>query len=350
MMPWSKTAFDARCPQVLDGEDAVSILDGSARRAGTDAARVVTVRDAHRHLELCETDAARDDDSSRGCRVPRMRSSKRLIRRAEARTVAAGRGARHFARHIRSRLSRTDARRARRGADQTPAGIRQAGRRIRRFHGVSVADRERQAARRRNGRDICDESNRNLACRAQYCSASGASRHPIGDAKDRWDVVRSLATLVHIDYRAPYFRKELLTSLKILQDGHVSARKISRLMGRRDGPAAIHAVEFLRICRGFFRRRQARHLEQRAGRPGLDGKLSEEGRLDARIAVGFEVIVPEGSTRCAAAALSLNGRRWASAGRRRRAAGRRRCHPVLSKRRGGTGVSRHAQFQCHQAL
>ncbi len=46
-----------------------------------------------------------------------------------------------------------------------------------------------------------------------------------GDAKDRWDVVRSLSTLVHIDYRAPYFRKELLTSLKILQDGHVSREK-----------------------------------------------------------------------------------------------------------------------------
>jgi membrane-bound lytic murein transglycosylase B len=42
--------------------------------------------------------------------------------------------------------------------------------------------------------------------------------------KDKWDVVRSLATLAYFKYRDPYFRDELLVSLKILQDGHV-ARK-----------------------------------------------------------------------------------------------------------------------------
>jgi membrane-bound lytic murein transglycosylase B len=42
--------------------------------------------------------------------------------------------------------------------------------------------------------------------------------------KDKWDVVRSLATLAYFKYRDPYFRNELLVSLKILQDGHV-ARK-----------------------------------------------------------------------------------------------------------------------------
>lgn len=45
-----------------------------------------------------------------------------------------------------------------------------------------------------------------------------------GADRDRWDVIRSLATLVEAGYRAPYFRSELLVALKILQDGHV-ARK-----------------------------------------------------------------------------------------------------------------------------
>jgi membrane-bound lytic murein transglycosylase B len=45
-----------------------------------------------------------------------------------------------------------------------------------------------------------------------------------GADKDKWDVVRSLATLAYNKYRDPYFRNELLVSLKILQDGHV-ARK-----------------------------------------------------------------------------------------------------------------------------
>jgi lytic murein transglycosylase len=47
-----------------------------------------------------------------------------------------------------------------------------------------------------------------------------------GADKDKWDVVRSLATLAHAKYRDPYFRNELLVSLKILQDGHVARKDI----------------------------------------------------------------------------------------------------------------------------
>lgn len=43
-----------------------------------------------------------------------------------------------------------------------------------------------------------------------------------GQARARWDVVRSLATLVSADYRAPFFRQELIVALRILQDGHVA--------------------------------------------------------------------------------------------------------------------------------
>ncbi|HWM46698.1 MAG TPA: lytic murein transglycosylase [Xanthobacteraceae bacterium] len=43
-----------------------------------------------------------------------------------------------------------------------------------------------------------------------------------GQARPRWDVVRSLATLVSADYRAPFFRQELIYALRILQDGHVA--------------------------------------------------------------------------------------------------------------------------------
>jgi len=47
-----------------------------------------------------------------------------------------------------------------------------------------------------------------------------------GGIKDRWDVIRSLATLAHAQYRHPYFRNELLTVLKIVQDGHVSRQNM----------------------------------------------------------------------------------------------------------------------------
>jgi lytic murein transglycosylase len=46
-----------------------------------------------------------------------------------------------------------------------------------------------------------------------------------GALKDRWDTLRSLATLAHAKYRDPYFRDELLIALRILQDGHISRDK-----------------------------------------------------------------------------------------------------------------------------
>jgi lytic murein transglycosylase len=39
-----------------------------------------------------------------------------------------------------------------------------------------------------------------------------------GSMKDKWDPIRSLATLAHAKYRDTYFRDELLIALKILQD------------------------------------------------------------------------------------------------------------------------------------
>jgi membrane-bound lytic murein transglycosylase B len=41
-----------------------------------------------------------------------------------------------------------------------------------------------------------------------------------------FDVIRSIATLMAIGYREPYFRGELLAALKILQEGHVPREKM----------------------------------------------------------------------------------------------------------------------------
>jgi membrane-bound lytic murein transglycosylase B len=46
-----------------------------------------------------------------------------------------------------------------------------------------------------------------------------------GALKDKWDVIRSLATLAHATYRHPYFRNELIVAMKILQEGHVTRDK-----------------------------------------------------------------------------------------------------------------------------
>jgi membrane-bound lytic murein transglycosylase B len=47
-----------------------------------------------------------------------------------------------------------------------------------------------------------------------------------GESQDRWDVIRSLATLAAARYRDPYFRNELLTALRILQEGHIGRERM----------------------------------------------------------------------------------------------------------------------------
>jgi lytic murein transglycosylase len=46
-----------------------------------------------------------------------------------------------------------------------------------------------------------------------------------GALKDKWDGIRSLATLAFAGYRDPYFRNELLVALRIIQDGHITRDK-----------------------------------------------------------------------------------------------------------------------------
>jgi lytic murein transglycosylase len=48
-----------------------------------------------------------------------------------------------------------------------------------------------------------------------------------GRFSDRWDVIRSLATLAHARFRDPYFRNELLAALAILQARHIAREKMT---------------------------------------------------------------------------------------------------------------------------
>src|SRR6202050_5952722 len=46
-----------------------------------------------------------------------------------------------------------------------------------------------------------------------------------GEARDRWDVFRSLATLAQAHFQHPLFRNELLSALTILQQGRIPRRQ-----------------------------------------------------------------------------------------------------------------------------
>ena len=57
-----------------------------------------------------------------------------------------------------------------------------------------------------------------------------------------------------------FFRGELFDALTMVQRRHIEARVDDRVVGRRDGPDAVHAVQLSEVRRGLRRRRPARHL------------------------------------------------------------------------------------------
>ena len=65
------------------------------------------------------------------------------------------------------------------------------------------------------------------------------------------------------------------------------ARQDDRLLGRRDGPAAIHPLELRALGGGFFRRRQARHLDQCAGCAGSIANYFRQNGWTAGHALGL---------------------------------------------------------------
>ena len=129
------------------------------------------------------------------------------------------------------------------------------------------------------------------------------------------------------------------------------ARQDARLMGRRHGAPAIHAVEFPDPRRRFRRQRPQGHLEQRPRRARLHCQLSHALGLEARIGLGLR------SRHSEAVRLSpqpRDVRRMArarpDARRRQAAAGCRRRHPAVSQRRCGTRIPRRRELFRHQAL
>jgi membrane-bound lytic murein transglycosylase B len=72
-----------------------------------------------------------------------------------------------------------------------------------------------------------------------------------GESEDRWDVFRSLATLAHAGFQHPFFRDELFSALKMLQEAHVPRRQFVGSWAGAMGQAP--AVELSRLCGGFRR-------------------------------------------------------------------------------------------------
>ena len=159
-----------------------------------------------------------------------------------------------------------------------------------------------------NGPTLCTRSKADFGVDGAILVSIWGIESSFGEARDHWDVFRSLATLAQAHFQHPLFRNELLSALDDPAARPNSAAAIPRLVGRRHGPAAIPAVELFDLCGRFRRRRAPRHLDQRARRRSPRSRTicrNSAGRPACRGA--SRSLRPRGSTTRQAAARSRNG-------------------------------------------
>ena len=98
--------------------------------------------------------------------------------------------------------------------------------------------------------------------------------------------IAALATLAWDPRRSTLFRSELFARARNPQPRRHRIVADARLVGRRDGPAAVHAVELSQVRRRLRRRRTARHLVVAARHPGVSRQLPEGRRMGRRSGLG----------------------------------------------------------------
>jgi membrane-bound lytic murein transglycosylase B len=115
-----------------------------------------------------------------------------------------------------------------------------------------------------------------------------------GEAQDRWDVFRSLATLAQARFQEPYFHDELLSAFKILQSDNIPRRQFLGSFAGAMGQAQFMPSSFLKYAVDFDGDGRAdiwtsvpdvlasiaNYLQKSGWQPGLPW--------------GFEVTVPRG--------------------------------------------------------
>jgi lytic murein transglycosylase len=115
-----------------------------------------------------------------------------------------------------------------------------------------------------------------------------------GEAQDRWDVFRSIATLAQAHFQEPYFRNELLSAFRILQFDNIPRQQFLGSFAGAMGQAQFMPSSFLKYAVDFDGDGRAdiwtdvpdvlasiaNYLQKSGWQPGLPW--------------GFEVTVPQG--------------------------------------------------------
>jgi membrane-bound lytic murein transglycosylase B len=115
-----------------------------------------------------------------------------------------------------------------------------------------------------------------------------------GALKDKWDPIRSLATLAYVKYRDNYFRDELLLALKILQDERIPRDKFVSSWAGAMGQTQFMPKNFMDYAIDFSgdgRRDIWGNVTDAIGSTG--NYLNKEG-WKFGVPWGFEVAIPAG--------------------------------------------------------
>jgi lytic murein transglycosylase len=115
-----------------------------------------------------------------------------------------------------------------------------------------------------------------------------------GNEKDHWDVVRSLATLAQARYRHPYFRDELLSALRVMQEGYIARNKMLGSWAGAMGQPQFMPSNFLDYAVDFSGNGK-RDIWSNVPDvlASIANYLKKEG-WSSGLTWGFEVVVPQG--------------------------------------------------------
>ncbi len=115
-----------------------------------------------------------------------------------------------------------------------------------------------------------------------------------GEAPNRWDVFRSLATLAQAGFQPPLFRNELLSALKILQDRHIPRRQFVGSWAGAMGQAQFLPSSFLTYAVDFDGDGRADIWQSVPDVLASIANYVAKTGWRAGLPWGFEVVIPSG--------------------------------------------------------
>ena len=115
-----------------------------------------------------------------------------------------------------------------------------------------------------------------------------------GSMKDKWDAVRSLATLAHAKYRDNYFRDELLIALKIMQDERIARDQFVSSWAGAMGQTQFMPKNFLDYAIDFSGDGKRDIWNNVPDVIGSTGNYLTKAGWKFGVPWGFEVLIPQG--------------------------------------------------------